>query len=74
MVKRRIMQVDEEFKNEINKLISERNLYGIDKVRESERRITKAVARFIKIPDIRNSLVKINLEDDRNRKRRLKFR
>lgn len=69
MVNRKSMQVDDEFKREINKLLAERVTIGTDKFIESERRITKALAHTIKLPEIREIIIKTPFENDRKFRR-----
>lgn len=73
---RRIINGDKEFKEILQKIRKERIKLGTDNIYQSDRRLTKAIARYINT-DLNSymTLVKSPLDDDnKKRGRRLKLR
>ena len=68
MVRSRGLRADELFKREIYNIKLARANTGLGW--ESDRRLTKAIARTSFWPSIRDILINSPLDDDRNRKRR----
>jgi hypothetical protein len=72
MVHSDLLRVDREFQDMIEHIRAERVIRGTDKRSESPRRISKVIAKMVNTDAIlRNTLVNVELENDRKFTRRI---